>query len=144
MSSLDDYVRDLQEEIDDMARRSYGEKGLERWRNPRHAGRMDHPDGAGRLTGSCGDSMEIYLRFGEGRVIEATYFTTGCASSSLSGSFAAELALGRTPEELTDLTAETILGAIGRLPEEDAHCAKLAAETVREALHDYMVRQLNP
>ncbi len=50
----------------------------------------------------------------------------------------AKEALGRDPDELADVTAETVLNTIGRLPEKDLHCATLAARTVQEALTHYM------
>jgi len=145
MNSFDDFVNDLQEQIFDEAREAYGEKGFNRWRNPLYCGRMDAPDAQARITGECGDTIEIYLKFENNRIKEASYFTNGCASSSLSGSFAAELAIGKDPDELTDISGESVLQAIGRLPEEDKHCAALAAATLQEALNSYMVsgRKLN-
>jgi nitrogen fixation NifU-like protein len=138
MDRLDEFIDTLQHQIFEEAKEALGEKGFDRWRNPKWNGRMDSPDGYGRVTGECGDTMEIYLKFENNRVSKASYFTDGCASSMVSGSFAAELTLGRNPDELTDITAETVLNAIGRLPEKDLHCATLAARTVQEALTHYM------
>ena len=138
MDRLDEFIDTLQNQIFEDAKEALGEKGFDRWRNPKWSGRMDNPDGYGRVTGECGDTMEIYLKFENNRVSEASYFTDGCASSMVSGSFAAELTLGRDPDELSDITAETVLTAIGRLPEEDLHCASLAARTVQEALIHFM------
>jgi len=143
MDKLDAFLDNLQNEIFEEARQALGEKGFHRWQNPRFWGRMENPDGHGRVTGECGDTMEIFLQFTDNRVSHASYVTNGCASSSISGSFAAELTLGKNPDELTDITDETVLETIGRLPEKDLHCAGLAARTVQEALNDYMIRQLN-
>ena len=85
--------------------------------------------------------MEIYLKFENNRISNASYFTNGCASSSIAGSFASELTLGRDPDEITDITAETVLNTIGKLPEKDLHCASLAARTVQEALNNYMTKK---
>jgi len=57
------------------------------------------------------------------------------------GSFAAELAIGKNPDELVKITGEVILKALGGLPKEDQHCAFLAAETLQEALNSYMMQQ---
>lgn len=138
MDNFDEFVNNLQEQIYDEAREVYGEKGFHRWRNPKYNGRLEDADARARLTGTCGDTMEIYLKFENNRVKKASYFTDGCASSSLSGSFAAEMALGKDPDELTDITGELVLSEIGRLPEEDRHCAFLAAKTLQEALNNYM------
>jgi nitrogen fixation NifU-like protein len=40
-----------------------------------------------------------------------------------------------------EVTREKIIAAAGRLPKEDEHCAQLAAETLQEALNDYMIKQ---
>ena len=54
------------------------------------------------------------------------------------GSFAAELALGKNTEEVKKITNETILQIVGGLPEEDQHCALLAANTLRAAIDQYL------
>ena len=142
MSNLDDFLDQLQDDIFDEAREALGEKGFHRWRNPRYVGRMADAHGRGKVLGECGDTMEIYLKFKEGRVAEASYFTDGCASSGVAGSFAAELTLGKTPEELTEITGDTVLDAIGKLPDDDLHCAGLAARTIQAALDHYMGRMV--
>ena len=99
---------------------------------------MADADASARVTGQCGDTMEIYFKFENDRVKAATYFTDGCASSAICGSFAAELALDQEPDGLADITGEAVLKKIGRLPPEDRHCASLAAATVQTALDHYM------
>lgn len=141
MDDFDDFVDNLQEQIFDEAKEAYGEKGFRRWRNPRYNGRIVNPDAHARITGRCGDTMEIFLEFENNRVKQASYFTDGCASSSISGSFSAELAIGKDPDELSEITEEAVLKEIGKLPKEDRHCAALAAETLQEALSNYMARQ---
>lgn len=138
MNDFDDFVNDLQNRIFDEAKEAYGEKGFQRWRNPLYNGRMASPDGYARVTGKCGDTMEIYLKFENNRVKDASYVTDGCASSAICGSFAAQLSIGKDPDELAEITGESVIKKIGRLPEEDRHCASLAAETVQEALSNYM------
>ncbi|WP_459924680.1 iron-sulfur cluster assembly scaffold protein [Desulfatiferula olefinivorans] len=142
MGHLDDFLDKLQEEIFDEAKASLGEQGFDRWRNPRFNGRMNDADGKSRVRGDCGDTMEIYLKFENNRVARASYFTDGCASSQICGSFAAELTLGREPEDIAEINAEAVLGKIGTLPKEDLHCTTLAAGAVQEALNDYMKKQI--
>jgi len=139
--SLDDFIRELQEKIHAETKEAYGQAVYERWLSPRYMGFMDNPDGYGYVTGSCGDRMEIFLKFEEDKVKDAAFRTDGCGSSVVCGSYAAELALGKTPDELAEISGETILETLGGLPEEDRHCAFLAADTLQEALEDYMRKQ---
>ena len=54
----------LQAEIIEQARKVYSESVIERWLNPRNVGRIENPQGFGRLTGICGDiNSQISLGF---------------------------------------------------------------------------------
>jgi len=138
--SLDDFVSGLQAEIDAQARADYGEEAFARWKNPLFMGAMEAPDACGRVTGTCGDTMQVFLRVVDGRVAEALFLTDGCGPSAICGSFAAEMARGRKLDELADFAGEEILARTGGLPEDDRHCAFLAAGAVRAAVDDYMAR----
>lgn len=135
---LDEFVENLQQQIFDETREAFGEAGFQRWRNPLYRGPLADADSHARVTGECGDTMEIFLKFNENRVCDAAYLTDGCGSSTVCGSFAAEMAIGKTPDELTDITGDAVLEKLGNFPEEDRHCAFLAAATVQEALNQYM------
>jgi len=138
----DALIDDIQEKISLDTKEIYGEKGLDRWRNPQFNGKLNDADAHGKITGKCGDTMEIFLCFDDNRVNKASAFTDGCFSSRLCGSFAAELAIGKNPEELFDLTGEDVLKAIGIFPKEEAHCAFLAVKTMQEAVNAYLVKQV--
>ena len=135
---FDVFARSLQNQINEETRKAYGQAAFERWLKPLHVGTMHDPDGYSRVTGRCGDTMEIFLRFEKDRVKEATFQTDGCGSSTVCGSFAAELAHGKNPDELAEITGETIIEVLGGLPEKDRHCAFLAAEALQEALDNHM------
>jgi len=138
---FDRLVADLQEQIFEETRQAYGEAGFQRWRNPLYRGPLENPDSHACLKGSCGDTMEIFLKFQNGRVSDAAYLTDGCGSSTVCGSFSAEMAIDKTPDELLKITGDVILETIGRFPEADHHCAFLAAETLQEAVNQYMITQ---
>ncbi|MBC2744450.1 MAG: iron-sulfur cluster assembly scaffold protein [Desulfosarcina sp.] len=114
--SFDAFVENLQEQIFDETREAFGEAGFQRWRNPLYRGPMDAPDSHARVTGECGDTMEIFLKFENDRVCDAAYLTDGCGSSTVCGSFAAEMAIGRTPDELLEITGDAILTEIEMSP----------------------------
>jgi len=135
---LDQFVEQLQEKINKETREEFGETVYNRWREPKYMERMDLPDGYGCLKGSCGDTMEIFLKFKDNRVIAASFMTDGCGPSQVCGSYAVELAHGKSPEDVADINGEMILDIVGGLPEDNEHCAFLAASVLHEALDDYM------
>ncbi len=137
--AFDALVEQLQTKVFADAKAAYGDRGFERWRNPRYHGVLEDADAAGGLKGGCGDTIHIYMRFKDNRVEKASYTTDGCASSSLCGSFTAELAHGRNPEELLELEPEDVLNKIGTFPEGEKHCATLAIKALQEAVNNYMI-----
>src|SRR4030043_865344 len=139
--TLDKLVKNLQEQIYKDTREAYGVTAFERWLNPLYMGTIENPDGCARVNGKCGDTMEIFLRFENDRVKEASYRTDGCGSSNVCGSFAAEMALGKSPDEILEITGEAIIEKLGGLPSGERHCAFLAADTLQEALNDYMSKE---
>ncbi len=136
---FDDVVKELQEKIFDEAKETLGEEGFQRWRNPLYNGKLEDADSHARITGKCGDTMEVFLIFEGDRVKRATFTTDGCGSSTVCGSFAVEMAVGKSAEQLCEITGEKILKRLGRFPKEDEHCAFLAEETLHEALNNYMI-----
>ncbi|TET81430.1 iron-sulfur cluster assembly scaffold protein [candidate division TA06 bacterium] len=139
-NSLDEFADRLQEQIHQEIIQTYGEKVYERWRSPRFGGRMESPTGYGRVTGSCGDTMEIFLRLDGDTVSDASFTTDGCGCGAVCASVACELAIGKELEEVADMTGEAILEILGGLPEDEVHCAFLAAETIQAALSDCVNR----
>ncbi|MEE4241723.1 MAG: iron-sulfur cluster assembly scaffold protein [Desulfopila sp.] len=139
-NELDTFLDNLQDEILRDAHNAYGEKGYDRWLNPSYRHILDNPDCQAKLTGECGDSMEMYLKIDPHKqiVTEASYQTSGCASSSICGSIAAELVRGKPVMDVLDMRGEDILRELGKFPKDEEHCAHLAITTVKEAIHNYM------
>jgi Mrp family chromosome partitioning ATPase len=95
----------------------------------------------GRITGSCGDTMEVWLRLEDTRVLQASFTTDGCATSVACGSAAAYLVQDKHLGELRSLRPIDILEALGEPDNAEAHhCAELALKTFAEALGVYEKR----
>jgi nitrogen fixation NifU-like protein len=137
---LDRFAEELKSQISLEMKAAYGDGAFYRWMKPVHMGSMQDPHAHASLVSVCGDVMEIFLRFEAGRVIEAKFRTNGCGTTVVCGSFAAELALERTANEILDIKGETILERMGGLPAQERHCAYLAAEALQRASMDYMAR----
>ncbi len=141
---FDESFKELEQSVVEDMRRVYSEKVIDHFLNPRNLGRIQAADGFGRLTGPCGDTMEIYLMIKDSGITNATFWTDGCGPSIASGSMATELARGKSIGEATKISQDDILNALGGLPEESLHCALLAANTLREAIRDYLAFKKEP
>ena len=137
-SDFDKFADSLQKAILQKMAGTYSSKVMEIFLNPKNIGRMDKPDGYGRVTGPCGDTMEIYLRVKKNIITEAKFYTNGCGTTIVCGAMVTELAKGERAEDALDITKATILESLGGLPDADQHCALLAANTLQEAIADFI------
>jgi nitrogen fixation protein NifU and related proteins len=135
---LKDMVDVLQATILKEAEETYSPAVVERWQNPRNWGAIEKADGFSKITGPCGDTMQVTLKVEDNRITEVRYITDGCATSIAAGSAATELAQARYLEEARNITQEMILETLGGLPEESKHCALLASNVLRTAIQDYL------
>jgi nitrogen fixation NifU-like protein len=139
------FTRELQEQIMAELRRTYSAAVIDHWQNPRNFRMLEAADGYAEITGSCGDTMEMFLRVKGEIITECSFQTDGCGTTVACGSAATELAAGKTfLEALGAVSAAEILRILGGLPESSVHCAELAAETLRRALADYLYRKNEP
>ena len=125
-------------------RKVYSETAIDHSMNPRNVGDIDDADGFAKVTGSCGDTMEIWLKIKNGTIADASFLTDGCGTTIASGSMLTELAKGKSIGEAQKISQQDVLDALGGLPEESQHCALLAANTLKEAIKDYVALKKEP
>jgi len=127
-----------------MPEEAYSEIVIDHASNPRNVGNIENADGFARITGPCGDTMEIWLRIRNDAIAEATFMTDGCGTTIVAGSMVTELARGKSTGQALAIDQQEVLNALGGLPEESQHCALLAANTLREAIKDYFALKKEP
>lgn len=137
-SDLDQFVGDVQRLIDDEDERIYSKAFLEEYRNPQNMGQMADPDAASRITGPCGDTMELHLRITGEKISKAVFMTDGCGATVACGSRLTGAISGMDLDRARELTAAYLARALGGLPSEDEHCAVLAINTLQAALKRYL------
>ena len=141
---FDNALKELEQSVMEDMKQIYSEKTIDHFLNPRNLGEIPAYDGMGRITGPCGDTMQIHLEVKGGKVTKACFWTDGCGPSIASGSMVTELAKDKTIPEARKISQQDILDALGGLPEESLHCALLAANALKEAVKDYLALKKEP
>ena len=134
----------LQELVRDEMRKVYSETVIDHALNPRNMGNLDAADGYASVTGPCGDSMDIWLRVKGNIIVEATFMTDGCGTTIAAGSMVTELVKGESISQALRIGQQDVLSALDGLPEESGHCALLAANTLKEAIKDFLDLRKEP
>lgn len=88
---------------------------------------------------ACGDVMKVFLKINdETEVIEDFKWRTfGCASAIASTSILSVMAVGKTIDEASKITAQDIVKELGGLPNKKIHCSVLGDQALRKAIDSY-------
>ena len=113
-------------------------QSIQFWLGPYNEGAIEKPDSLAKVTGPCGDTMEISLRIEGNKIIETRFQVNGCAVSRACASIAAALAKGKELEEAWDINEMQIAAKLQHIPEDHRHCPILARDTLRQAIENYL------
>ena len=105
--------------------------------NAQHIGRIEDPDSYARITGVCGDTIEMTLSIQDGTIENIEFLTDGCGFTVACANYVARTAKGKTIEEALAIEPDDVDRYFEGLPEENKHCAKLAVITLRALLEEY-------
>jgi nitrogen fixation NifU-like protein len=109
--------------------------------NPRNVGVIDDADADALVSNpACGDTMHLYLRIADNRIVEAKFKTMGCPAAIAASSMTTEMLIGRTVEEALQLTREEVSTALGGLSPQKVHCSVLTEDAVKAAMRKYHQR----
>ena len=95
------------------------------------------PDGYGKRTGECGDTVEIFLIVRKNRIHSISFITDGCINTHACANCVAFLAEGKSIAEAWEISHEKVVDYLETLPEEDTHCAELAVGAFYLALVNF-------
>jgi len=104
-------------------------------------GELEKPDGYGKRSGDCGDTIEIYLSVQAGQIRMVTFRVEGCANTVACGNTVSWLMEGRPLTEGWRLTPENVSDFLETLSADHFHCAELAVGAFYNALANYNRRQ---
>jgi len=118
----------------------YSAQLLDHFQNPRNAGDVADPDAIAEIENpACGDVLRLSLKIKSGRIAEIRFKAKGCVPSMACASALTELVAGQTLDDSRSLHRETLIAAVGGLPQASTHAAQLALDTLAAAL-----RQVKP
>jgi nitrogen fixation NifU-like protein len=124
-----------------LTRQDYIENILDHHDNPRNRRVLDSADieASGGNPG-CGDIVVMYARVDEsGRITEAAFQGEGCTISQAAASMLTEGLIGRTLDEVREMSYEDVIEEMGKeVVSTRTRCATLALSIMKNASEDYL------
>ncbi len=124
----------------------YTKKVIEHFKNPHNLGKLENPDGIGKVGNLiCGDVMHIYIQVEKNKkgkeIIKNIKFETfGCVAALSTSSVVTDLAKGKTLDQALQINKDDIVKILGGLPAIKLHCSVLAIDALSEAIYDYLAK----
>ena len=106
-------------------------------RYPAHTRDLSRCDGSSTGVGSCGDRVTIRITVDRESIQAICQHPVGCLYTTACASAVSVLAQSRTLEQALEIQPEDVETELGGLPEDHRHCARLAVDTLGEAIADY-------
>ncbi len=116
---------------------------MEHFQNPKNVGEILDPDGVGTVgNASCGDIMQMFIKFNGDRISQATFKTFGCGASIATSSILTERIKGSTIDEALEISERLSREILSELPKEKIHCFLLATNALKLAIEEYRCNQV--
>ena len=121
----------------------YHEMIIDYSRNPLNFGKIEEPDATYHDSNPlCGDSIDIDLKLGGGRVSDIKFHGKGCAICMACSSVLTEMAKGKTLDEARAISKDDVLGELGleHLQAVRIKCALLSLKVLKYALYTHLAK----
>lgn len=113
----------------------YSARLLDHFQNPRNVGDIPAADASAEMENpACGDVLRLSLKISSGRIADIRFKAKGCVPSMACASALTELVSGKAVEEARMLSRDSLIAAVGGLPQASTHAAQLALDALSAAL----------
>lgn len=127
-----------EEKIELLKESNYPSYSIELYTNKMNVGVIENAEVIQTYTGPCGDTIKIYLKINDQRIIDDAKFQyLGCPASAACGSIVTQLVKGKTLRKVEKISEGELLEKLGGLPDDECHCATLVLTTLRLAIKKY-------
>jgi len=123
----------------------YSAQLLDHFQNPRNPGEVPNADAIAEIENpACGDVLRLSLKIKSERIAEIRFKAKGCVPSMACASALTELVNGQTVSATRALKRETLIAAVGGLPQASTHAAQLALDALHAALNQISKNSVRP
>ncbi len=118
----------------------YREMILEHYRNPVNAGVVQDADVVSKdYNPTCGDVVEIQIKFSDGVIKDIKFQGQGCAISQSSTDILIDFVKNKSIQQIKQISSEDFMNKLGiELSPVRLKCALLGLKTLKTAVYTYL------
>ncbi len=106
--------------------------------------RLEKPDGYGKKTSQCGDTVEFFINLDGDRIRTLAYDINGCLNTNACCNSVVELVDGQALDAAWQVTPQRVFDYLQSLPDDHFHCAELVVGTLHLALSNARENRRSP
>lgn len=120
----------------------YNLKIMDIFANPKNTGIIRNADGMGECKNTkSGEIIKFYIKLEDKKVGECKYKAFGSALLIAAGSIVSEMLIGKTMEEVAEVSAIDILRQLDRIPANKEYTAAMCEVAIKNLIIDYTKKQ---
>jgi len=120
-----------------LASSGYSDKAIRYFIEKPYIGMIPDADQVSEMTGTCGDTMRIWLKVENGVILDARYQVLGCPGAIASAMAVVDLIKGKKIADARILNDGDVFRLLEDIPAQKNHCIELAVKTLQKALDEY-------
>jgi nitrogen fixation protein NifU and related proteins len=130
-SSSTDGIREM------LSNAGYSDKAIQYYLEKPYMGSLPDADQVSEMTGTCGDTMAVYLNVSHGKIADVMYQVMGCAGAISAAMAAVDLVKGKKLQDARNLDDGDIFRVLEEIPVKKHHCIQLAVKALHKTIDAY-------
>ncbi len=122
---------------DMLSNAGYSDKAIQNYIEKPYMGSLPDADQVSEMTGTCGDTMAVYLKAAHGKIVDVRYQVMGCAGAVSAAMAAVDLVKGKKLEDARNLEDGDIFRVLQDIPAKKHHCIQLAVKVLHKVIDAY-------
>ncbi|MCG6910829.1 MAG: iron-sulfur cluster assembly scaffold protein [Deltaproteobacteria bacterium] len=120
-----------------LAEAGYSQQAITYYIEKPYMGSIPNAEVKSEMTGTCGDTMGVYIKMNNGTIDDAKYEVLGCAGAVSAAMAAVDLIKGKSLEFARSIDDGDIFKVLEEIPVKKHHCIQLAVKTLHKAIDEY-------
>ena len=120
-----------------LSKAGYSNTAIQYYMEKPYMGTLQDADQVSEMTGTCGDTMAVYLKVDADVIADVRYEVMGCAGAISAAMAAVDLVKGKQIQQARRLVDGDVFRVLKEIPVKKHHCIQLAVKALHKTIDEY-------